>query len=139
MLEVLFLIKFRCGHCGRKLGVPDEYSGRRVRCTQCNEACQVPESGVLEDSAVALELDPEPAGDGEGNLRLRDEETAPEVWSNIDMGLSPNGEDELRAELIARARRPRGRTIKAAVTTQGPTNRRTEQQFGFFRNVKHKS
>ena len=108
------MIKFRCGHCGRKLGVPDEYAGRRVRCTQCNEACQVPESGVLEDSAVALELDPEPTGDSGGDLRLRDEESVPAVHSNIGMGLSPNGEDELRAELIARARRPRGRTMKAA-------------------------
>ena len=108
------LIKFRCGHCSCKLGVPDEYAGRRVRCTECNEACQVPESGVLEDSAVALELDPEPVGDLGGDLRLQDEEVAPAMHSNIDMGLSPSGEDELRAELIARARRPRGRAMKAA-------------------------
>ncbi len=108
------MIKFRCGRCGRKLGVPDGYAGRRVRCTECNEACHVPESGGLEDSAVALELDPEPVGDSAGDLRLRDEETAPEVWSNIDMGLPADSEDELRAELIARARRPRGRTMKAA-------------------------
>ena len=113
-LEVLFVIKFCCGHCGRKLGVPDGYAGRRVRCTQCNEACQVPESDVLEDSAVALELDPEPAGDSGDNLRLRDEETGPAVHSNIGMGLSPNGETGLREELIARSRRSRGRTMKAA-------------------------
>jgi len=102
------LIKFRCGHCGRKLGVPDEYAGRRVRCTQCNEACRVPESGVLEDSAVALELDPEPVGDSEGDLRLQDEAAAPEVWSNIGMGLSADPEEALREETIARARRGRG-------------------------------
>ena len=113
-LEVLFLIKFRCGHCSRKLGVPDEYAGRRVRCSECNESCQVPESGVLEDSAGALELDPEPAGDSEGDLKLRDEEAAPGVWSNIGMGLPADSKDELRAELISRARRPRGRTMKAA-------------------------
>ncbi len=108
--EVLFLIKFRCGHCGCKLGVPIDYAGRRVRCTQCNEACLVPEFGVLEDSAVALELDPEP----EGDLRLQDEEAASGVWSNIGIGLSADPEEALREEMIARARRPRGRAMKAA-------------------------
>ena len=108
------MIKFRCGHCGRKLGVPDEYAGRRVRCTKCNEACQVPESGVLEDSAVALELDPEPAGDSGGHLRLQDEEAAPGVWSNIGTGLSADPEEALREETIARARRPQGTAKRAA-------------------------
>ncbi len=37
------MIKFRCGHCRQKLGVPDEYAGRRVRCNKCSQPCTVPQ------------------------------------------------------------------------------------------------
>ena len=36
------MIKFRCPHCDQKLGVPDEYSNRRIRCSKCNEPSRVP-------------------------------------------------------------------------------------------------
>ena len=36
------MIKFRCVHCEQKLGVPDEYAGRRVRCTKCSQPSTVP-------------------------------------------------------------------------------------------------
>ncbi|NLH15280.1 MAG: hypothetical protein GX455_01745 [Phycisphaerae bacterium] len=36
------MIKFRCGNCNQKLGVPDEWAGKRIRCNRCKESCQVP-------------------------------------------------------------------------------------------------
>jgi hypothetical protein len=36
------MIKFYCPNCNQKLGVPDEYVGRRIRCNKCNEATVVP-------------------------------------------------------------------------------------------------
>ena len=40
------MIKFRCSHCQQKLGVPDEYAGRRVRCSKCNQPSIVPKAVV---------------------------------------------------------------------------------------------
>lgn len=36
------MIKFRCGHCNQKLGVPDDWAGKRIRCNRCKESCEVP-------------------------------------------------------------------------------------------------
>jgi DNA-directed RNA polymerase subunit RPC12/RpoP len=36
------MIKFNCSSCQKKLGVPDEYAGRRVRCPKCEEPSIVP-------------------------------------------------------------------------------------------------
>jgi len=36
------MIKFHCSSCRKKLGVPDEYAGRRVRCPKCEEPSVVP-------------------------------------------------------------------------------------------------
>lgn len=36
------MIKFHCPQCSQKLGVPDEYAGKRVRCSKCSQACHVP-------------------------------------------------------------------------------------------------
>lgn len=44
------MIKFKCGQCGQKLGVPEKYAGKAVRCTGCKEPVRVPE----------LESEPEP-------------------------------------------------------------------------------
>lgn len=37
------MLKFRCGDCGQKLGVPEKYAGRKVKCTKCGIGVQVPE------------------------------------------------------------------------------------------------
>lgn len=48
------MIKFRCPHCDQKLGVPDEYAGRRVRCSKCNQSFTVPTlSAMPSANAVA--------------------------------------------------------------------------------------
>lgn len=47
------MIKFRCGHCRQKLGVPDEYAGRRVRCNKCSQPCTVPRPKADAEAAAA--------------------------------------------------------------------------------------
>lgn len=37
------MIKFRCENCQKKIGVPDEYAGKQVRCPQCKDTLRVPE------------------------------------------------------------------------------------------------
>ena len=36
------MIKFHCPNCKQKLGVPDEYASRRVRCSKCSQPATVP-------------------------------------------------------------------------------------------------
>lgn len=36
------MIKFRCGECGQKMGVPEKYAGRGVKCTGCGIGVKVP-------------------------------------------------------------------------------------------------
>ena len=40
----LSMIKFRCDSCNKKIGVQDDYMGRRVWCPTCNSVAQVPQS-----------------------------------------------------------------------------------------------
>lgn len=51
----LIVIKFRCGACGRKMGVPDGYGGKRVKCTGCGETAKVPEPEAEVEELVELE------------------------------------------------------------------------------------
>ena len=37
------MVKFRC-QCGQKIGVPDSYAGKRVRCPRCGNPARVPEA-----------------------------------------------------------------------------------------------
>jgi hypothetical protein len=46
------MIKFYCPHCRQKLGVPDEYAGRRVRCSRCKQPGTVPSSTALQPSTA---------------------------------------------------------------------------------------
>lgn len=36
------MIKFQCASCGKKLGVPDDYAGKKVRCNACKAPVEVP-------------------------------------------------------------------------------------------------
>ena len=49
------MIKFRCPNCEKKLGVPDEYAGRRVRCNQCSQPCRVPQPKVREPKMITAD------------------------------------------------------------------------------------
>ncbi len=53
------MIKFRCEHCGHKLGVPETYIGRTVRCPHCKAGNTVP------NPEPAPEPTPEPAPEPE--------------------------------------------------------------------------
>lgn len=37
------MIKFRCSNCSHGLGAPDNYAGKRVRCSKCHQPTRVPE------------------------------------------------------------------------------------------------
>ena len=52
------MIKFRCGHCRQKLGVPDEYAGRRVRCNKCGQPCTVPRPQADAEAATTKQITP---------------------------------------------------------------------------------
>jgi len=39
------MIKFACSNCGHRIGAPDKYAGKRVRCPKCKGATQVPQAG----------------------------------------------------------------------------------------------
>ena len=51
------MIKFRCSHCDKKIGVPDKYAGKRVKCPQCAQGVSVPEPelDVPEENNLLLE------------------------------------------------------------------------------------
>ncbi|MBE0536951.1 MAG: hypothetical protein IH624_14905 [Phycisphaerae bacterium] len=100
------MIKFRCPHCDQKLGVPEAYAGRRVRCTRCQEVTEAPSpsAAALDKSAAALDVQPQKDEATEDGLQLRAEEPAPEVW--VDPGLLLDETEAARMEAIARARPP---------------------------------
>ncbi len=43
------MIKFTCKSCKKAYKVPEEYSGKRVKCKQCNEVCIVPGGNAVGD------------------------------------------------------------------------------------------
>ena len=47
------MIKFKCEFCDQRLGVPDEFVGKRVRCTKCRAVNTVPSPEELEARATA--------------------------------------------------------------------------------------
>ena len=57
------MIKFRCELCEKKIGVPDEYAGKHVKCPGCGEVVTVPEPEV--DEPVQEDIEPEAEGDSE--------------------------------------------------------------------------
>src|SRR5690242_9641152 len=54
------MVKFRCGHCSQKIGVPDESLGRMVKCPRCGEA--VPARPEQTPQAATGEVPGAPAG-----------------------------------------------------------------------------
>jgi len=54
------MIKFHCGTCGKKIGVPYEYAGKRVKCPGCANPVQVPEP----EPEPVVDLAAEPGGEG---------------------------------------------------------------------------
>ncbi len=48
------MIKFHCVHCNHKLGVPDEWAGKRIRCSRCKETSLVPYPQIELQSSSGL-------------------------------------------------------------------------------------
>jgi len=36
------MIKFRCQYCNKKIGVQDDYAGKRARCPHCTQIITIP-------------------------------------------------------------------------------------------------
>lgn len=48
------MIRFHCNNCQKKIGVPTQYAGRRVRCPSCQQAVRVPGTEEQEKSDVSV-------------------------------------------------------------------------------------
>lgn len=48
------MIKFHCKHCSGKIGVKDEFAGKRVRCPKCKEPVRVPKPAVEDDFELEM-------------------------------------------------------------------------------------
>jgi biopolymer transport protein ExbD len=73
-------IHFHCSSCGKHLRAPDEFSGRKVRCSGCKTVVAVPETlqeHLLEEPAAAPDQD-----DDEDSVHFRKEAHEEEL---IDM------------------------------------------------------
>jgi len=58
------MIKFHCKHCNGKIGVKEEYAGKRVRCPKCKEPVRVPEPEVEEDFELEMISEGDPFAGG---------------------------------------------------------------------------
>ena len=109
------MIKFRCKHCGKKLGADEKYAGRRVRCSKCKEPIRVPQpvAEAAKDSAFKQQASPETP-------------TSAEMGENsIFEGLEDSLEDEdaRRMEAIQMARQDRTARKSKAVKFSGKTSK----------------
>jgi hypothetical protein len=50
------MIKFHCPSCSQKLGVPDDYAGKRIRCSKCSQPAFVPHPEIVITPAAAKPL-----------------------------------------------------------------------------------
>lgn len=79
------MIKFRCPSCDQKLGVPDEYAGKRVRCSKCSQACQVPAAAAPESPQTVKPVNvPAPAA-----AAVRQPASAPAIQRQSQAALRP--------------------------------------------------
>jgi DNA-directed RNA polymerase subunit RPC12/RpoP len=65
------MIKFRCEHCEKKIGVPDDYAGKQVKCPGCGEVVTVPEpDAVTEESQIDEPVEEEYEQEGGSDSEL---------------------------------------------------------------------
>ena len=70
------MIRFNCSKCDKKIGVPEEYSGKLVKCPRCKQPTRVPE----------LELEPV------------DEQVADSIWTDDLLGITETTEPTSTAD-----------------------------------------
>ncbi|MBN1127195.1 MAG: hypothetical protein JXA82_19495 [Sedimentisphaerales bacterium] len=97
------MIKFRCVKCNQKMGVKDDWAGKRVRCARCQEPCIVPTPPVDKaDKAIptAQYADPqdpfatENAEMFNGNVRLDSPTEPPLERAPVVTGAGQSGNDD---------------------------------------------
>ena len=96
------MIKFRCGHCDQKLGVPDEWAGKRIRCNRCKESCAVPHPQI-DLQPVSQPAPTSPSTD----LSMPEGELDGGGFSSDFLDLATGQQIENRAELKETLRPPR--------------------------------
>jgi DNA-directed RNA polymerase subunit RPC12/RpoP len=56
------LVKFRCESCGKKIGVPEKYAGKKARCPGCQKTITIPVQTMISSPAVAESALSQPRG-----------------------------------------------------------------------------
>jgi serine/threonine protein kinase len=49
------MIVFNCPHCGLRLGVKEEFAGKKARCQRCSQVCDVPQAAAVASVAAVPE------------------------------------------------------------------------------------
>src|SRR5262249_39712885 len=49
------MIVFNCPHCGLRLGVKEEFAGKKARCQRCSQVCDVPQAAAVASGAAGPE------------------------------------------------------------------------------------
>jgi len=113
------MIKFRCGHCGQKLGVPEKYAGRRVRCSKCENPARVPQIKESDKSAEAVVA-------GSPVKTAPPEETEPDIFSEFQQAGAEEIDPQLE-EALAAARQQRV-ADRVRSTNQGRKSRSSNSE-----------
>lgn len=132
------MIKYHCPKCNQKLGVPDNYAGRRVRCNKCSEPSIVPKPLTEIDITAALpvaaakpaspELSPEqvaasifqaPAAVKPAPVQIELQRPMPKPQQLDELQLIPEDDDQAqedlrKAEILREASRQRAASSMAA-------------------------
>jgi len=88
------MIKFHCSKCDKKIGVPEEYSGKLVRCPRCKQPARVPE----------LELEP------------LEDQVADSIWTDDLLGTADTAESVPGSDRLPHAAAPEFRPSTPAVS-----------------------
>lgn len=147
------MIKFRCPHCNQKMGVPDDYANRRIRCSKCSEPSRVPAAQAPADAAATAKPQPAPASRSQQRMsteeffaqtqrdsvnielqtRIGPTEPADEV---MDIDALETDDDASRRQALQQARelqRQKRQTIASAGTSKKRNRKpKTESDGGGF-------
>ena len=92
------MVKFRCANCKQKIGVPEEYAGKRVRCPRCKQAATVPHatdvaveapSGVAPATPAPKPVAPAARVEAPPTIAPQAEPTAPAAKPNSSVPSEP--------------------------------------------------
>ncbi len=126
------MIKFYCPSCNQKLGVPDDYAGRRIRCNKCSTPSIVPKS---ETSIVPQEVKSQsvtatgvPAAAQSASAKIELEPSLNFESSDIPP-MDPN------AELLRQISRARADSINSTAMNTKSESPPSFERFGVFSKI----